>query len=41
MVDDTNSVRHAWKLKSKSSTIVLLNARGEVQWAKEGPFNAG
>ncbi|MEN3261480.1 YtfJ family protein [Sodalis endosymbiont of Spalangia cameroni] len=39
IIDDTNSVvRHAWQLKSKTSTIVLLNARGEVQWAKEGPL---
>ncbi|WP_406703445.1 hypothetical protein [Sodalis sp.] len=30
-MDDTNSVvRHGWQLKSKSSTIVLLNARGDV-----------
>ncbi|MBT9431289.1 hypothetical protein JZM24_02385 [Candidatus Sodalis endolongispinus] len=37
MIDDAGSVvRHAWQLKSKSSAIVVLNARGEVQWVKEG-----
>lgn len=39
IIDDAESVvRHAWQLKSNSSTVVVLNARGEVQWVKEGPL---
>ncbi|MGL9774017.1 MAG: YtfJ family protein [Sodalis sp. (in: enterobacteria)] len=37
IIEDADSVvRHTWQLKSKSSAIVVLNARGEVQWVKEG-----
>ncbi|MFS7183587.1 YtfJ family protein, partial [Serratia proteamaculans] len=35
-VDSHGLVRNAWKLPEESSTIVVLDKEGHVQWAKDG-----
>ncbi|CAI1662528.1 Predicted transcriptional regulator [Serratia proteamaculans] len=36
IVDSHGLVRNAWKLPEESSTIVVLDKEGRVQWAKDG-----
>ncbi len=36
VLDDHGDVRQAWGLRAKSSAIVVLDARGQVRYVKEG-----
>ncbi len=36
IVDSDGLARKAWQLKEESSTIVVLDNRGRVRWAKDG-----
>lgn len=41
IIDDKGLGRKAWQLKENSSTIVVLDREGHVQWAKDGALTPG